>query len=526
MVRLRSPTRVKSKKNTAIKSFNKNNNQNFQQRLYLLRRLLFLAVFISGQLIFLSGQQNNTLYLLHEVVQSGQLNPAVQPGCKLYVGIPGLNTLQVDYSNSALAYNDIVRGDSMILDNAYNRLGRNNLISAELFLSPVAVGYRYENHYFSFSIQERAYTHNSFSRNLPGLLLDGNFEDRGSVMRIRNTRLNAAWFRSYSAGWSMQYDPYTAFGIRANLMFGKVNLHTGRSLVTLGTDGETFNLDLAGDIELDASFPMEINLDNTGWISSIQPGQIDIPGMILNRRNVGFSTDIGIIHQLNDELTLSASILDLGFILWRDEVNNGYGSVDFSYEGVTTGLDFTSPSFYRELYDSTLNAMDYGFIQDSYLTPLPLKIYLGASYQWTENISFGGVSRITIANRIISPSLTAVTRATLLNNIQATISWSYMNRSINNFGAGLAYTGKGFQVHMITDNFLGFIKPLGTQTLNFRLGMNLMLGCPREKGQKVRGTSSYGAKSGPSINTSGHSMVPCPKKQLKKQRENYRRRRF
>jgi hypothetical protein len=45
----------------------------------------------------------------------------------------------------------------------------------------------------------------------------------------------------------------------------------------------------------------------------------------------------------------------------------------------------------------------------------------------------------------------------------------------------LALQGEGFQFHLATDNLIGFLQPFDTRTLNFRMGFNILFGCPRTK---------------------------------------------
>jgi hypothetical protein len=93
----------------------------------------------------------------------------------------------------------------------------------------------------------------------------------------------------------------------------------------------------------------------------------------------------------------------------------------------------------------------------------------------------------------------------IFDRIEASLSWSYLNNSPLNLGAGLAYTGRGFQFYAVSDNYLGFFRPFDTRTINLRFGMNLMLACPKKNG-RIK-------------NESGRSMVPCPPGQMKRKKK-------
>lgn len=452
---------------------------------------MFLLLVVTG----MNGQQSNTLFLMHAVPQSNQLNPAVQPDCKLFIGVPVFNTVHIDYANSSFTYNELTADNALQLDAVYNKLNRMNMVSAEAIGYPLSIGYKLNNNYFSFSISERFNTYNSFSKKLLGLILYGNQQYVGEVARLNNTRANLSYYREYSLGWAFEWDRFTSFGVRGNLLFGKGNLNTGSSRLRLGTDEETFVLSVFGDVAVNSSYPLTLQQNASGAIRNIL---IDYPNFfpfLMNPRNVGYSMDFGLIHQYSNEITLSASLIDLGVILWTDDVYNVKANVDFVYEGVMEGTDFSVAAYFRDLSDSLVNDIIYDVSERPYLSPLPTQLFFGGTYRWRKNVNLGLVSRNVLVNRRIKSSLTASVNATYLSRFQGSLSWTYMNNSPFNIGVGIAYTGSGVQFYGVSDNVIGLISPLDSRSVNFRVGMNLLLGCPR---------NYYRIKS------QERTMLPCP----------------
>jgi hypothetical protein len=103
------------------------------------------------------------------------------------------------------------------------------------------------------------------------------------------------------------------------------------------------------------------------------------------------------------------------------------------------------------------------------------------------------------------------------NRFLATASWSYLNNSVANVGAGIAYIGRGVQFHVVSDNVLGFFFPFDTRTLNLRIGANLMLGCPRSRKEEQE-NSAYGNLPDPEFCGTGH-----PAKEARKMKRAARR---
>lgn len=122
----------------------------------------------------LKGQQSNTFYLMHDVPQSNLLNPAVQPVCKWYVGIPGLASTHISYSNTAFTYNDLAGTDTWNIEGIFNQMHRVDLYSVEALLHPVSIGYRYKSLYFTFNITEKAHVYQTLPRSLIEMAYYGN----------------------------------------------------------------------------------------------------------------------------------------------------------------------------------------------------------------------------------------------------------------------------------------------------------------------------------------------------------------
>ncbi|MEN8155854.1 MAG: DUF5723 family protein [Bacteroidota bacterium] len=434
----------------------------------------------------LRAQQSNTLYLMHDVPQSNLLNPAIQIACKYYIGIPVLASAHLSYSNTAFTYNDLAGSDSWNLEGVVDQMHRTDLYYAEAMLVPVALGYRHRTLYFTFNIAERVQGYQTVPKEVAEMAVHGNFPFAGETARFNGLRPGGYHTREYSLGLSKVLGPYLTAGIRGKLLFGKANLTSGRSRVGLTTSGDDFSLFLDGDYTLNSSFPMTINEDADGEISGIQLDEIDPRRYLLNRGNLGAAFDLGFTYSYDDQITLSASLLDLGFVRWKTDVNNLHGEGTFEYTGTDITGDLVSEEAFRSLADSILNAMEITTSTNPYSYMMPAQLFLGGSYQFSGKIAFGAVSRSVIFRSKLHSSLTLSAQANLAERFLGTVSWSYLNNSIKNVGIGIAYHGKGVQFHAVTDNLPGFFYPFDTRTLNLRAGVNLMLGCPRNKREKER----------------------------------------
>ncbi|MEE4197815.1 MAG: DUF5723 family protein [Bacteroidales bacterium] len=432
---------------------------------------------------------------MHEVPQSNLLNPAVQIKCKWFVGIPALSSAQLNYSNSTFSFNELFTQNSgsasLDIDAFYNNIKKTNLLSSEIHLDLISVGYRKNDYYFTFNIAEKI----NLALTYPGSLMDlawkGNTQFLGETAEFNNLRTNSAYYREYAIGVSKVWDANNIFGIRAKLLFGKANVSSGKSEMSLYTDPITFDLHLEGDVTASASYPITITQNSDGKISGIDMQETDLVGFLMNGQNKGFAIDLGTIHRYSENITLSASILDLGFIRWQSDVNNVTINGSFDYTGTGVDSDFNRIDYMTNLGDSVLNQFEQTINQEKYYSWLPLQIYLGGMYQYKPKLGIGVVNRNVIYRNKLHSSLTLSANTVVWDKFSASLSWSYLNNTFKNVGAGLAWHSRGLQFHLVSDNLLGIINPMDSRTLNLRFGFSILWGCPKNKKEKMQMSNKY-----------------------------------
>jgi hypothetical protein len=482
------------------------------KRIFLHKALILQVTLIFSVLLPLFSQQNNTLYLMHQVPQANLLNPAIQPFCKLYIGFPVAGAAHVNYSNTAFTYQDLAGGESWNLEGILEQMHPRDVYTVEALVVPISVGYRYRGMYFTFHIQERVHGWSTVPRDMATLAIQGNGPFIGDQSRFNAFRPGANHFREYAIGVSRVMDSYLTLGARAKLLFGKANLSTGRSRTNLRTAEDNFGLLLDTDYKYNSSFPYTLIFDDDGNIDGIEfdPEDLDPATYLLNKQNQGFALDLGAVYKLNEKVTLSASLLDLGFIQWKSDLNNVRATGIYEYSGADLQSELVSTAFVQETLDSIVASIDVVATQDAYTATTTGQLFLGASYQYNDMISFGVVNRNVMYRSKVHSSLTLSASADLAQRLLFTASWSYLNNSLKNVGLAVAYHGKGIQFHAVTDNMLGFFFPFNTRTINLRMGVNFMLGCPRNKRERLI-EESYG--KGP------NGICPYPERPEKKQRK-------
>ncbi len=456
-------------------------------------------LFITGTIILLAtlqleAQIPNSMFFMPGVPQSNRINPAIQPGCGFYLGMPALAPLRIQVSSSSLAYGDVIylnsEIDSMITpfhplgdEQAFlDKLEAENSISSDFGTSLLSFGFRAGKNFFSFDITPRIDGNIYYPKGLAELPIIGFGE--GETRSFSGLGVDFTSFLESSLGWSRRdfIIPNLDIGVRGKFLSGLANISTVNSELDLTTSSEEWNLD--ADMEFNIAVPSFITItDGDSLIPDISMGDdyfsdtppLDIAKDIL-LSDIGFGVDIGLNYQPIPQLMISASVLDLGSISWNNSV---VGDLEFVYDfaGIDvnpfTGVDTT---FIQELQDSALNSVSI-ISGQPYMSRLNTKLFIGASYYPIEKIGFGLLSRTDFLNERIAQQYTATVNMTTGRFINLSLSYTYMTSYNKNLGAGLSFNTGPFNLYVISDNIIsGALWPTEAKSVNLWFGMNLCFG--------------------------------------------------
>ncbi len=477
--------------------------------------LLIAGLFISN--LGSAQKMNNTLYLMQNVPQSNQLNPAIQPDCKVVIGFPGLSSIYFNYANNGFTYKDVIkkgtglRKDSLVVDinSFHDALKSTNSITNQLDYTFFSLGIRAKKMFFTLDVSSKIDSRFGFDKSLISFLKDGNAAFRGRTADLGAVGLDGTAYNEIALGVSKQVNEKLTVGLKAKMLLGVANMYMDESDLSVYTSDSGDLIRLRSKQLMKVSMPLDIRQDADGNIDDIDVLDDDMDATFFSgTNNKGFAFDLGATYQLDEKTTFYASILDIGGIKW----NNSYEiSQDASFDWL--GGDFSQSGnsnypkhpddtadpndvvvpgqiYYREfedvLEDVTDALTDEFKFKDktgSYSRALPTKIYLGGSYKLNERVNVGAVSRTEIFNGKLRPSLSLSANTRVIRNFSASVSYSMVNNSYTNVGAGIAAKLGPFQIYAVSDNILA-MNPNTAQTANIRFGMNLMFGCKKKSKKK------------------------------------------
>jgi len=457
---------------------------------------LFLGTFIQ-----VTAQPSNSLYFMRGVPQSIRINPARQPECTFYFGIPALSPLSSQVTSNSLAFDDVIyphpTEDSLITflhplgdKQAFlDKLKPVNLVVTDVGTTLFSIGFLTGAGFFSLDVTTRVEGDVNLPADLARLVLEG--ADDGRTYTLDGIGADITGFDDISVGWAGAIGKKWNIGVRGKALFGFGNLTTKRSKLAVTTSEEAWNI--RSDMEVNASLPFaEVTYNEDGMIEDIiiDEDQFDLrPSNIarqaFNTKNFGLAVDLGVDFRPTDRWLISASVLDLGYIRWTDEVHKVTYNTGYDYTGLEVNpFDFSDTYTFSDFLDSSLTALGDTLADGLEFTPggvyssrLNTKIYIGASWRVIPQISFGLLSRTDFLPQSVHEQITATTNFSLGRIFNFTLSYSYSSSYLKNFGAGMSFNAGPLNLYLLSDNTINvLIWPQETVTANIWFGMNLVFG--------------------------------------------------
>ena len=461
-----------------------------------------LSLLIVGSGITASAQQDYTLYHMRYVPQSSFTNAAFTPEAKVYVGLPGLSGLYFSASNNGFKWSDLLRPEdtpgaekALVVDapNALSKMKKLNLFSQEFRADIINFGLKVGNNHFAFNISTREKFSIAYTRDMFGLLLIGNgltaaesqaeygtedFGYLGGTADLSGTGVNFTQFQEIGIKYSRTFlDEKLSIGARPKILLGSVNLQSKKTDLTLSTDEETFALTTTGGMEINTSLPAAFTDSDGFGIGDL--GFAD---------NKGFGLDLGATYLITEQIELSASINDLGFIRWANNPKN-YITDDFeiTFKGISgfedelisgnnpeAGTDTVSSTL-SEFADSLVSTITPDTTYEAYSAGIGANFNIGGRYAFTKRHSVAALLSGRMVARQFKPALSLSYNFRLYKWLGVTAAYNAYSRSYTNLGMGLSFNLFPVQFHIITDNIWA-ISPATTRAFHARFGINLVFG--------------------------------------------------
>jgi hypothetical protein len=450
--------------------------------LVLRKRSIGLMV-IMLTILFTSLQSNaqisRSAYFLNHLPASNVLNPAFHPEYKYYINLPVVSSFYLGFE-SPVTFNELTgkwkTGDSLYIDRAgiINSLEKKNYFSFEYYNELGRLGVSAGKHYFHFSIAKVFSTKFSFDKNLVALFLFGNADERffGKNTFFDQTGINMNLYHQMALGYSFQVSDKVTLGTGVKYLNGSINILTKKADLSLYTDNTS-------NFPLTASSDLHINTSST--ISSFDNmiDQVSGYGWFDLTKNHGFGFDLGINVNASEKFSMSASVVDFGWIKWKDNVKTFRSEKpgqEFTFEGfdITEFISGGSFSDSLGLLDTLKSHFQVQELHEPYTSHLTPKIYLASTWHLHKAHDIAAMVRTDLLEERIQPSLTINYLFKLKDFLTLYANYSIVANNYWNIGAGFSAKLGPVQLYLLNDMAYSLYSPREARYYNFQFGINFL----------------------------------------------------
>jgi hypothetical protein len=478
---------------------------------------LSVLILLSVILLFLPVSktiaQDNTLFLMPDIPQANQLNPAYFKLCRIYVELPVISSVKLNIRNTGFGFHDVISrgtGDQanvflVDLSKLDQKLKRINYSQIETDIDLLGFGFGYKEWYFTFGISNHSdmllyYPHDVMS------LRDNNLQSaitNGTPINITNAGTEITLWNSIGVSAAKEISDGLKIGFRLKYLQGMANAVSRRSDLYIISSSNPESLAAGMNYQINASFPVNVKFTPNGLVNSINVDNANsnvISNYIFNG-NRGASFDAGVVYEFDEKTEVSASVTDLGFIHWKKNANNYSATGNYFLNATNIAQLVANPGQVNvagAVRDSISGA--FRVSSKSYFTLTPVKIFGGVTRLLMPGLRAGAMTRIEIYNMHVLPSLSLSMNYTPKPWFAGSVSYTIMNNKLNQVGAGIALGNRIVQFYAITDNIVTrFTKdissplfwPYNARMVSLRFGLNLLFGC-KKKDNKYHSTSKDG----------------------------------
>lgn len=468
------------------------------------------ATLAISQCLFSANAQTSTQYFMKWNPQQHQLNPAFQPIGNFYIGVPGLSSLNFNLGNNNLVLTDVFQNVTIdgqkktvlfldknakagSIDDFLDAMGNSTRIFYDHRINLIDFGLKFAGGYATFNITNRANTNILLPKAIPTLALKGIEEGDTYKLKGKDLAFDITAFTELGVGYSRAIDDKLNVGAKVKFLYGHGNVHTDFSDVTI--TGNEMLWELNGDGSVKAAIPgLRIYENELSQIDSMTYDEDTKPSEFAKPKGWGFAVDLGATYKVLPELTVSASVLDLGFIHWSRSLHRFNKEGDFKWDGITFDINDDTTDYgiqYQEMFDEMFNVEQN---PSSYTTWLNTKFLLGGEYTlWNDRLGLGLLARGQFYRGKLYGNGTASVNFRPWKQLSATVAYGLFDGEWNNLGAGLNLNAGPVNFFCSVDNIPfkyaksdGALIPSNTEKVQVSMGMNLIFGYMPKKEKKKK----------------------------------------
>lgn len=432
-----------------------------------------LLLFFSLITFSIAAQQEIGLHFAQDVWQSNRTNPAFTTDKKWVISLPSFyfNTQTENFSFSDLIGENDAGERVLNINTVIAQMEERNRLSENLSLQTLGLAYQLGAITLSFDHSIRQNAIFNYPKTLAQLIWQGNAQFVGETVDLTH-HLNLSAYHEFALGAAFRATDQLTVGVKAKLLSGIGDISTERGDLSLFTSDEVYQLSLTGDYLLhSASYLQFDGFDN--FDLNFEFGEFKAKNLF--SKNTGFAIDLGAKVQL-EKLQLAASVIDLGAITWKDNVNNyqfnetiEYNGLDIAQAYVEGDIDISAA---LDTLDQLFNPIE---TQNSYKTTLPTRFYMSGQYDVSEKLVVGVLFNGVHFKEDFILTTAASVRYRLNKLLTVGGTYALIDQTYDNLGLNANVQLGPMQIYALSDNIISIFKEKYSNA-NIRVGMNIQFG--------------------------------------------------
>lgn len=425
-----------------------------------------------------AAQTINSAYFTEDYKFRHMLNPAFGNE-QNYVSIPALGNISVN-THGNFGYRDVIMSNPMYpslsdkkmttflnpyisAENALSGFSTgNNRITGDVSLTILSAGFKAFGGYNTIEINSRTTTGVS----LPYELFEFAKNTGNHSYNIGDINAHAQSFAEIAFGHSRQINDKLRLGAKLKVLVGlgraDVKMRNMKADLT-AEDKWTITGEATTDVSMKGfsyvSEEKEYNIEGSGTYERVN--DVDLDGVGVG--GFGMAIDLGGVYEINEDWTVSASVLDLGFISWTNDMLAENRSKSFVFNGFH---DVSVTSDRGEEIDTKVDRYGDQLADFANLTDMGDKG--GRSTGIGATINVGAEYTLPVYRKVSFGALCT-------SRINGAYSWTEGRLSVNYAPLNWLDGGVSFAVNSFTTS-MGWVLNLHPKGYNFFIGMDHILG--------------------------------------------------
>lgn len=425
-----------------------------------------------------AAQTINSAYFTEDYKFRHMLNPAFGNE-QNYVSIPALGNISVN-THGNFGYRDVIMSNPMYPSLSDKKMTTflnpyisaedalsgfstgNNRITGDVSLTILSAGFKAFGGYNTIEINSRTTTGVS----LPYELFEFAKNTGNHSYDIGDINAHAQSFAEIAFGHSRQINDKLRLGAKLKVLVGlgraDVKMRNMKADLT-AEDKWTITGEATADVSMKGfsyvSEEKKYNIEGSGTYERVN--DVDLDGVGVG--GFGMAIDLGGVYEINEDWTVSASVLDLGFISWANDMLAENRSKSFVFNGFH---DVSVTSDRGEEIDTKVDRYGDQLADFANLTDMGDKG--GRSTGIGATINVGAEYTLPVYRKVSFGALCT-------SRINGAYSWTEGRLSANYAPLNWLDGGVSFAVNSFTTS-MGWVLNLHPKGYNFFIGMDHILG--------------------------------------------------